>query len=65
MGAEDFAYVLQQVPGAMAFLGGLAVGEEPGVAPDNHSDRAVFDESVLPIGVALNVAVAMRRLSGR
>jgi hippurate hydrolase len=46
----------------MGFLGGLAAGEEPGRAPDNHSDRVVFDESVLPIGVALHVAVALRHL---
>src|SRR5687768_5042897 len=44
MGAEDWSYVLERVPGAMAFLGGLGPGEVPGVAPDNHSDRVVFDE---------------------
>jgi amidohydrolase len=62
MGAEDFSYVLQQVPGAMAFLGAIVPGEQPGVAPDNHSDRVVFDEAVLPIGVALHAAVALRHL---
>ncbi len=63
MGAEDWSYVLERVPGAMAFLGGLGPGEVPGVAPDNHSDRVVFDENVMPIGVALHVAVALRHLS--
>lgn len=63
MGAEDFSYVLQRVPGAMAFLGGLRPGEEPGAAPDNHSDRVVFDEDVMPIGVALHVAVALGHLA--
>ena len=63
MGAEDWSYVLERVPGAMAFLGGLGPGEVPGVAPDNHSDRVVFDEDVMPIGVALHVAVALRHLS--
>src|SRR6185369_10174664 len=29
MGAEDFSYVLQQVPGAMAFLGGRPDGLDP------------------------------------
>ena len=62
MGAEDFSYVLERVPGAMAFLGGLLPGERPGVAPDNHSDKVVFDEDVMPIGVALHVAVALRHL---
>lgn len=63
MGAEDFSYVIQLVPGAMAFLGGLAPGEQPGIAPDIHSDRVVFDESVMPIGVALHAAIALRHLS--
>jgi hippurate hydrolase len=62
MGAEDFSYVLERVPGAMAFLGAVPPGEEPGVAPDNHSDRVVFDETVMPVGVALHVAVATRHL---
>ena len=31
MGAEDFSYVLQKVPGAMAFLGAVPTGTRPGV----------------------------------
>jgi hippurate hydrolase len=64
MGAEDFSYVLQQVPGAMAFLGGRPPGIDPDTAPKNHSNLVVFDESALPIGVALYAAVAIRRLHG-
>ena len=30
MGAEDFSYVLQKVPGAMAFLGAVPAGTRPG-----------------------------------
>ncbi len=62
MGAEDWSYVLERVPGAMAFLGAILPGGTPGVAADNHSDRVVFDEDVMPIGVALHVAVALRHL---
>src|SRR3712207_8664226 len=29
MGAEDFSYVLEEVPGAMAFLGACPPGSEP------------------------------------
>jgi hippurate hydrolase len=64
MGAEDFSYVLQQVPGAMAFLGGMPAGIDPDTAPKNHSNLVVFDESALPIGVALYAAVAIRHLNG-
>ena len=64
MGAEDFSYVLQQVPGAMAFLGGRPAGIDPDTAPKNHSNLVVFDESAMPVGVALYAAVAIRHLTG-
>ena len=64
MGAEDFSYVLQQVPGAMAFLGGRPDGIDPDTAPKNHSNLVVFDEAALPVGVALYTAVAIRHLRG-
>jgi amidohydrolase len=60
MGAEDWSYVLQEVPGCMAFL-----GTSPGrgaVAP-NHSNRMVLDESAMAVGIATHAAVAMRWLS--
>jgi amidohydrolase len=65
MGAEDFSYVLQQVPGAMAFLGGRPPGVDEATAPQNHSNLVVFDEDALPVGVALYAAVAIRHLNGR
>ncbi len=64
MGAEDFSYVLQEVPGAMAFLGGRPEGIDPETAPKNHSNLVVFDESAMPIGVALYATVAIRHLTG-
>ena len=64
MGAEDFSYVLQRVPGAMAFLGACPPGLEPGSAPGNHSNLVVFDEEPLPVGVALYAAMAMDALRG-
>jgi hippurate hydrolase len=63
MGAEDFSYVLQQVPGAMAYLGGRPDGVDPATAPQNHSNLVVFDEDALPVGVALYAAVALRHLA--
>jgi hippurate hydrolase len=64
MGAEDFSYVLQQVPGAMAFLGARPAGVDEATAPQNHSNLVVFDEAALPVGVALYAAVAIRHLAG-
>jgi amidohydrolase len=63
MGAEDFSYVLQRVPGAMAMLGACAPGLDPDKAPSNHSTRVVFDEDALPVGVATYAAVALRHLA--
>ena len=64
MGAEDFSYVLQQVPGTIAFVGARPAGEDPATAPMNHSNRVVFDESAMAVGVATYVAVALRHLRG-
>ena len=64
MGAEDFSYVLQQVPGAMAFVGARPPDEDPATAPMNHSNRVVFDETAMAAGIATYVGVARRFLSG-
>ena len=64
MGAEDFSYVLETVPGAMAFLGACPPGEDPATAPPNHSNLVVFDEEPLPAGVALYARMALQALAG-
>ena len=61
MGSEDFSYVLERVPGAMAFLG---TRPAEGPAPPNHSNRMLLNESALPVGVAMHVAVALDFLNG-
>ncbi|MEU9234091.1 M20 metallopeptidase family protein [Streptomyces subrutilus] len=60
MGAEDFSYVLQRVPGTMAFLGARPPGVPAADAPDCHSNRVVFDEAALATGAALHAAAALR-----
>ena len=42
MGAEDFSYVLQRVPGAMMFLGGTPPDRDPATAAPNHSNRVLL-----------------------
>jgi len=63
MGAEDWSYVLEEVPGAMAFLGACPAGLEPDESPPNHSNLVVFDEAAFPTGVATYAAVALDALS--
>jgi amidohydrolase len=65
MGAEDFSYVLQRVPGAMSWLGACPPGQDPQTAPANHSNRVVFDEDAMAVGVATHVATALAALDGK
>jgi IAA-amino acid hydrolase len=60
MGGEDFAYMLERVPGCFMVLGvrNEAIGATFGV----HHPRFVADEEALPIGAALHVGVALRML---
>jgi amidohydrolase len=52
MGAEDFSYVLQKVPGAMFFLGVAHECDEWNQCCGLHSARMMVDESVMPRGAA-------------
>jgi hippurate hydrolase len=58
MGAEDFSYVLQKVPGAMAFLGATPEGGDFRSCCGLHSNRMVLDEAVMARGVAMHCAYA-------
>lgn len=62
MGAEDWSYVLQQVPGAMAFLGTCPPEVDLHEVAPNHSDRMVIHEDAMAVGIALHAAVALDEL---
>jgi len=62
-GAEDFSFVLEQVPGAFVLLGACPPGQDPATAPTNHSAVAVFDDAALADGTALYAELALRRLA--
>ena len=62
-GAEDFSYVLEQVPGAYLMVGACPPGADPFTAPFNHSAEAVFDDAALTDGTALYTELALRRLA--
>jgi hippurate hydrolase len=64
MGAEDFSYVLQKVPGAMAFLGAAPEGGDYRTCCALHSNRMVLDETVMARGIAMHCAMAEAALSG-
>jgi amidohydrolase len=61
-GGEDYASILEEIPGAFIFLGAA----QPGIAPEklesNHSNKAQYDEAVLADGAALLAALAFDAL---
>lgn len=62
MGGEDFSYVLEKIPGAMAFLGVAPKGQDAATRAPLHNPSMMIDEAVLPKGVALHCAFAMHFL---
>jgi hippurate hydrolase len=64
MGAEDFSYVLNRFPGAMAFLGASPEGGDWRTCCSLHSNRMVLDEAVMARGVAMHCAMAQAMLTG-
>jgi hippurate hydrolase len=64
MPGEDFSYVLEQIPGAMASLGTRPEGYAEGEAPNAHSNRYLLNEQALPSGIAMYAGVALAYLGG-
>lgn len=61
MGAEDFAYMCQQAPGAMFNLGAAI---DDGILRAHHTPIFDIDERCLPIGSAILAETALRFLRG-
>ena len=62
-GGEDFASILREIPGAFVFMGACPSGVDHTTAATNHSNKAVFDDSVLGDGAALLACLAIDALS--
>src|SRR6266849_549406 len=64
MGAEDFSYVLQRMPGCMMFLGVMPDGQD---SHDHiascHSNRMILNEDAMAVGIAMHAEVAHRFLT--
>ena len=52
MGAEDSSYVLDQVPGAMLFLGATPTERDPRHSAPEPLAHVFFDESAMATGIA-------------
>jgi amidohydrolase len=61
MGAEDFSYFLQEVPGAYRFIG--SQNPERGLVWGHHHPRFDIDEAAMAIGIETLTNVALRYLN--
>lgn len=61
-GGEDFASIVDEVPGAFVFVGACPPHIDHATAPTNHSAKAMFDDSVLPLCASLLAALAYEHL---
>jgi len=62
MGAEDFAFILQNVPGAFMHLGVRSHSWK--AARPIHTATFDLDEAALPVGVAAMTTIALKYLTG-
>jgi amidohydrolase len=58
MGGEDFAFMLEAVPGCYLWLGAAKPGDNPGL----HSPRYDFNDELIPRGAALWVSLVQKCL---
>ena len=61
-GGEDFASILEEIPGAFVFLGAAYPGLAPNERESNHSNKAKYNEDVMADGAALLAALAFDAL---
>ncbi len=63
MAAEDWSYVLNRVPGAMAMLGVCPPDVDPTHAHACHSNHMRIDEDAMATGIAAHAAMALTYLA--
>ena len=54
MGAEDFSYYLQKIPGCFFFIGSAPPGKDPMSVP-HHCSHFDIDERALLVGTSMFV----------
>lgn len=64
LGAEDFSYFQQKIPGLYFFLGIVPKGQDPATAAKNHSPYFFADEGALPVGVRALTQLTLDYMTG-
>lgn len=65
LGAEDFAFYQQRIPGLFFFLGIVPKGTPTEEAPSNHSPHFLADEGALQLGLRTMRHLAVDSLFAR
>jgi hippurate hydrolase len=63
MGGEDMSSILKEMPGAFIFLSAATDDNNLDNLPTNHSNKATFDDSVMPDGSALLASLVIDTLN--
>jgi metal-dependent amidase/aminoacylase/carboxypeptidase family protein len=63
MGSEDFAFILEKVPGCFFFIG--SANQEKGLDASHHHPKFDFDEAILPRAAALMIASVVDLLNNK
>ncbi len=59
MGAEDFSFYANQVPGFFFFVGATPKGQDAIKAPSNHSPEFFLDEEALKVGTRAMLQIVL------
>jgi hippurate hydrolase len=65
MGAEDFAYMLREIPGCYVWLGNGSAADAGVGACSLHNPHYDFNDQIIPLGVAYWVRLAQHQLGDK
>ncbi|MDX5417620.1 MAG: amidohydrolase [Hymenobacteraceae bacterium] len=65
MGAEDFAFYQQKIPGLFLFVGGMSKGKKPEEVAPHHTPDFFIDESGMILGVKALTNLTLDYMDGK
>lgn len=65
LGAEDFAFFQEKIPGLYIFVGGMEKGKKPSEVAPHHTPDFVIDDSGLTLGVKTLTGLTLDYMEGK
>lgn len=65
LGAEDFAFFQEKIPGLYIFVGGMQKGKKPSEVAPHHTPDFVIDDSGLSLGVKTLTGLTLDYMEGK